>query len=61
MSAEQIKATIARLQTILEKKATEPARKPGGPDRPGASQEEVLKRLDKLTQEIDEIRRSIKK
>ena len=62
MSAEQIKATIARLQMILDKKATETARKPGGgPDRPGASQEEILKRLDRLTQEIDEIRRSIKK
>ena len=41
-----------------------PPRGPMGPSGfggPGASQEEILRRLDKLTQEIDEIRRSIKK
>ena len=70
MDPEQIKQMIARLQNMLENKAGGGDRpkpgseggKPGNPDRGGgASQADILKRLDKLTQELDEIRRSIKK
>ena len=74
MDPEQIKQMIARLQMFLENKAGGGDRpkpraeggKPGNPDRnpdrdAGPSQADILKRLDKLTQELDEIRRSIKK
>ena len=52
---------------FIEKPGTKPVEKPGekvkpGAEKPGAvSQDEVLKRLDKLAHEIEEIKKSIKK
>jgi hypothetical protein len=73
MSAEQIKELIGQLQKALEEKtrgakgaeksATKPE-KPAKPakEKPGAvSQDEILKRLDKLTAEVEELKRAIKK
>lgn len=70
MSAAELKQVIAKLQILLEEKSrTEKARlkvekvKPSGEKvKPGSvSQDEVLKRLDILTKEVDELKRSIKK
>jgi hypothetical protein len=71
MSAEQLKDLIAKLQGLLEEKTRNPEKvkpgstakvKPGGEKKPGAgSQDEIMKRLDQLSKEIEELRRAIKK
>ena len=75
MSAEELKQVITKLQILLEEKTRgkpgaekiKPASgakgKPGGEKvKPSAgSQDEILKRLDMLTKEVEELRRAIKK
>jgi hypothetical protein len=75
MSAPELKQLIAKLQILLEEKTrtgdkpgTEKAKPyPGKPGlgeevKPGAlPQDEIMKRLDKLSQELEELRRTIKK
>jgi|GEM_PF-3735695 len=68
MSPEQIKQLIGRLQEVLEAKSRgAEAKKPGG-DQPKkadaprpANNEEILKRLERLNKELDEILRSLGK
>jgi hypothetical protein len=71
MSAQELKQVITKLQILLEEKARAEKGKPGVEKvkpvlgekvKPGAvSQEEILMRLDKLSREIEEIKRSIKR
>lgn len=73
MSPEQIKQIIGRLQKALEEKTRgdqpkkpdgDKGKKPDG-DKPkvkGAqSQEDILRRLDQINKELEDIRRSLKK
>jgi len=58
MTVEQIKELMGQLQKALDEKlkALAPPRVPGA-----NSQDEVLKRLDKLSKELEEIRKSIRR
>jgi hypothetical protein len=55
MTPEQIRELIGHLQRVLEEKTR------GGDRSRGGSDDEVLRRLDRLSKEIEEIRRSIKR
>lgn len=79
LSAEQLRELIGALDKLRaeKQKATAPAPRPkggerpearpgerpkGGPEgRPGGGQEEILRKLEQLTREIEEIRRAIRR
>jgi hypothetical protein len=69
MTPEQLKELITKLQRILEEKVRNAEReknvekgRPGVERRPGAaSQDEILKRLDMMQKEIEELKRAIRK
>jgi hypothetical protein len=71
MEPEQLKELITRLQKTLDDKTRggDQPKKPGGdqPKKPGgdqpkkASPEDVLKRLDQINRELEELRRSLGK
>jgi hypothetical protein len=61
MEVDQLKDLMAALQKALDAKAKPGAKEPVKPAKPAADQDEVLKRLDKLSKELEEVRRSIKK
>jgi hypothetical protein len=70
MSAQELKQLIVKLQLMLDEKTRSEKVKPGiekvkpGIEKvkPGTvSQDEILKRLDKLSHEVEELKRSIKK
>jgi hypothetical protein len=63
MSAEELKQVIAKLQILLEEKVRAEKLRPARVKvQPGAvSQDEILKRIDKLAQEVEELKRAIKK
>ena len=67
MSPQELKQVIVKLQTLLDEKMRN-AEKASGEKvsgekvKPGAgSQDEILKRLDKLSYEVEELKRAIKK
>ena len=57
MSPDQIRETIGQLQRVLEEKT----RGGQGGERHGEAQDALMKRLDTLTKEIEEIRRALRK
>jgi hypothetical protein len=62
MDTDQLKDLMGALQKALDAKAKAGAGKdPVKPAEPAANQDEVLKRLDQLSKELDELRRSIKR
>jgi hypothetical protein len=65
MTPQQIKELIVKLQVLLEEKTRAAQKeKPGTGDKPkpgAGSPDEILKRLDQLSKEIDELRRAIKR
>lgn len=67
LSGDQLKELIAELEKVRAEKTRTPAPAPRAKDRPdtrpgaSTSNEEILKRLDRLTREIDELRQSLRK
>ncbi|MBA4064997.1 MAG: hypothetical protein C0501_15050 [Isosphaera sp.] len=66
MDTDQLKDLMGALQKALDAKAKagagkDPVKDPVKPAKPAANQDEVLKRLDQLSKELDELRRSIKR
>ena len=68
MSADQLKDLIAELEKVRAEKlhaaaeAPQPRERPGRPGAPAApTNEEILRKLDRLSQEIDDLRKSLKK
>jgi hypothetical protein len=57
MRPDQIKELMNQLARILEEKT----RGDRGPEKRGPAPDEILKRLDQLSREVDELRRAIKK